>query len=401
MSKRYKDREWLSEQIKAGRTLTSIARECGVNPSTIFRWTRKLGIIKPSENPLISYEELKRLYLDLELSFSQIANLLTYKWERKEPIKPSYVKWLTEKYGLIGKKKLNIEHDIVEYVDRKERSIEEVWKATIEHQKRRKEYEIVQKEATINISTQEAWILLVFMSDLHVGSRFTDYEALYKHVNLISETPNVYVFLLGDLHDNFVIPTMNRTWDSIITPKEQKYMCKDIATKLKGKVLVSLIGDHEMFSEYMANYNIVDDIVDILNCVFLGFGGLVYLRVNDIEYKIGIRHRYRYNSSLNLTHTVKRMLEREFDADIGVIAHGHVADIEQAPLRGRYRVFIRSGTYKPEDRYLQLKGFDGVVGTKVPCVLLSSKSKKAITFLDLETAIETLKALNLYYKIGD
>src|SRR6478672_3515663 len=38
------DREWLASQLKAGRSLESIAREAGLNPSTVAYWANKHGL---------------------------------------------------------------------------------------------------------------------------------------------------------------------------------------------------------------------------------------------------------------------------------------------------------------------------------------------------------------------
>jgi DNA-binding CsgD family transcriptional regulator len=38
------DRDWLEEQLAAGRSLGDIAREIGRNPSTVSYWTRKFGL---------------------------------------------------------------------------------------------------------------------------------------------------------------------------------------------------------------------------------------------------------------------------------------------------------------------------------------------------------------------
>src|SRR6478672_9784324 len=39
------DREWLASQLEAGRSLESIAREAGLNPSTVAYWANKHGLI--------------------------------------------------------------------------------------------------------------------------------------------------------------------------------------------------------------------------------------------------------------------------------------------------------------------------------------------------------------------
>ena len=138
-----------------------------------------------------------------------------------------------------------------------------------------------------------------------------------------------------------------------------------------------MISDDFNFAEYLSSK---------LKCPNLGFGGLIHLRLGKkrrIQYDIGVRHRYRFNSSFNLTHCVKRMREQLFDFDIGAIAHGHVPTVEHCWVAGKDRVFIRTGSFKDPDRYAQKIGFNGSAHCIIPAVKLYPRKRRIQAYFDV------------------
>jgi len=400
------DRGLFEALLNDGKSLLEIARLTGLSYTTVRKYAIRWGLWKPRssgkrtkmrETLEAKKEEIIDAYLNKGFTIKELAEI--------HSVKPSTIEYVLREWGVLGKKKgwhkcrVEVAKRKVSFPDKKqfdrEKTAEELWNLAIERQRKLEKMDVRQKYATIEVSTPSRYIAIVFLSDLHVGSRYCDYARLKEDIELIASNPDVYAFLLGDLYDNFVIPDMKKTYDEIFTPSEQVELCLDVARKLGNSLLVLLAGDHDMFSVYMADYSIVREILSILDCVYLGFGGLVTLRINDrVEYRIAVAHRYRYNSTLNLTHTAKRYLEREYDADVSVIAHGHVADIEEAPMRGRYRIFIRTGTYKLYDRYLALKGYNEVWSVKIPVVIFNTREHEMLPFLDIRKAIKVLDALN-------
>ena len=385
----YKDKKWLEQQLKHGKSLSQIARECGVYNSTIWRWAIKFGLIKSrtKSNSLSSQiegtikDKIIKLYRE-GFTIREIARLYN--------IKETYLATLLQQWGI--KKDSYIDFQDTKTIDYND--VERLWSIAEEYSRALERIDKRQKEAKIKIQSKDNYILLVFLGDMHIGSRFTDYRRLREDIEMISNTPNVYAILMGDMYENIVLRELWTARDNVMTPKIQVELVKDVIRKISHKLLAILIGDHEMFSEYGSNRTIIDELLTSLSCPFLGFGGLLHLQYNTINYKIAIAHRYRYNSSFNLTHVAKRFLDREYDADICVIAHTHLADIEEFPLRGRYRIAVRTGTYKLYDTYLASKGLNRLEEVLTPCIILRGDKFEMMPFIDIRKGINVVSKLN-------
>ena len=242
--------------------------------------------------------------------------------------------------------------------------------------------------AKATIKTQQP-ILVVFLGDLHVGSVFTRYTKLYRLLKKLSKYDNVFLVNGGDTVDNF-LPNRHPegSFEVIMPPAAQKILVEKLFETCKDKWLVMLRGDHENFSWITDNFDFAAYLAEKMNCPYLGWGGFLDLKVGRVTYRLCLRHRYRYNSSFNLTHTAKRMREQLGDGDIFVVFHGHQAAVEHMMLLdGKDRIFIRTGAAKMTDNFAQKLGFphsDFVV----PAVKLNPKKRKMLAYFHVEDALD-------------
>ena len=165
----------------------------------------------------------------------------------------------------------------------------------------------------------------------------------------------MYAILGGDGIENFIkiLPAVINQQSS---PAQQVKMYVYYVNLFLDKILGMVGGNHEWRTKKVAG-------IDLLKQLF---PGIVYdphelkflIYVGDIEYRIMVRHLYRYNSSMNLTHTVKRLWEKgDFDFDVGVVCHHHIPDMESFMAHGQSKWAIRPGSYKIADPYSREKGY--------------------------------------------
>lgn len=148
---------------------------------------------------------------------------------------------------------------------------------------------------------------------------------------------------------------------------------------------------HEEFSHDADDFDFTKYLASAVGAANMGFGGQVNLYVGEQLYQIALRHKYRYNSSFNYTHTCKRLREREYpNADIVCVAHHHQATIEQMAHSDKDRIYIRPGSMKGPDRYARSLGYTDT-GSQIPTVILWPDKRKMLSFLNLEDAIEVVK----------
>jgi len=273
-------------------------------------------------------------------------------------------------------------------------NLEELWSSIYEFQRQslKLSSRVDEDSAIIDVGHP---IGVAFLADAHIGSISCRYEELVDRINLIAETPGLYVFSVGDTIDNH-LPTKHAggVFGELFPPELQKELVERLFSKLKGRWLGVVQGCHEEFSHEADDFDWTKYLAKKLGCPNFGFGGVLNLVVGNEEYRIMARHKYRFNSSFNLTATVKRMREQLGDFDIGIVSHHHQAAIEQVIQGdGVDRIFIRPGSFKPSDRYSRSLGYPSL-GAFIPTVILFPHERRMIPFLHLEQSAVVLKALN-------
>lgn len=279
----------------------------------------------------------------------------------------------------------------------KDRDYTGVWESILDFQEALDEKSIEQNKVNIRINTKQ-WIGIAFQGDLHIGNMATDYKTMLMHRDIIARTENLYVCLNGDYCDNY-IPSSHVAgmFEALFPPAVQKNLAKDYIEKLKKKVLALVSGCHDLWGMKAADFDLTEYLAKHGEAAYLGNGGVVNLIVGKQEYKIMMRHKYRFNSADNPTSTVKKMFEKSGGFDVGVVSHHHVAAIEECIKEGLdgslKRLFIRAGTYKIHDRFGKQIGFsEGDIS--VPVVLFNPYKRDIRGFQNLEEGIDYLQYLN-------
>lgn len=268
-----------------------------------------------------------------------------------------------------------------------EKSVDELWNSIENYQEmhngQNKECELVE------VHYDDDYVVIAFLADIHVGSESTEMKLLRYHIDEIRKRKNLLLALCGDYADNFITFAQNQ---QLIPPSDQHRLVEFILNSIKDKTIGCIRGNHEERTKKVADVDLIEMMCTQLGIPYMGANAWIKITVKDIEYKIHMAHDYRYKSSLNLTHTVKRMFEKEGEFDIGLVAHEHVGDIEQTEVWGKQRIFIRPGTYMIRNRWALNKSYNGS-NICVPCVLLFGDRKQMISFYNIEDALKILDLL--------
>lgn len=229
--------------------------------------------------------------------------------------------------------------------------------------------------------------------DWQYGSAGTDYETLQKHFDIVQSNPNLYMTALSNTIDGFIWP--GGIWSELEHIEQQVEFAAQFGKEWRDKLL-AVVGSrcHDwtkdkggISPQEIAFRENVDN-----GMPFFQHGGMLTVKLNDIDYKIAMEHKSRFNSSLNVTNANKRVLDMRWpSADVVAIAHHHVAAIEhttrwEGPDR-RDVVLARTGTYKIDDDFSKDLGIGtGQMGGVT--VVLDPEEKRITPFLKLETANE-------------
>ena len=88
-------------------------------------------------------------------------------------------------------------------------------------------------------------ITIVPIADVHLGARECMEQEFIRFIDLISEKPNVYICLLGDLLNNAVKSSVSNIYEELYRPSEAKRMMAKILEPVRDRILFSVTGNHE------------------------------------------------------------------------------------------------------------------------------------------------------------
>lgn len=263
---------------------------------------------------------------------------------------------------------------------------DELWEAVHAFQKSVMCLSTRKDSVNIKLDTDSP-IGICFVADLHIGAVSTPYGVVRERFDTMASYPWLYPIGAGDKIDNYLPGKHPQGMFEVMFPPElQKELVINLYSKMKGRWLGVVEGCHDDFSHQTDDFDFNKYMAHELSCANLGFGGEIKLKVGDITYNIVVRHKYRYNSSLNYTHTCKRLRERQYPmADIVCVAHNHVTTLEHMAHNDKDRIYIRPGTMKHPDRYARSIGFTGS-DECLPVVILHPDERRMEPFLSLERA---------------
>lgn len=252
--------------------------------------------------------------------------------------------------------------------------------------------EAKQTKATICIDDDKP-IAVAFWGDWHIGCKGVEYDMLDADTARIAETDGLYVIGMGDYKDNASgLVHASSTQESVATTDMQDKIVLRVFEKTADKHLVTIRGCHDDWDKRNANKDFVQAICDLTGSVNLWHGGIVNLTVGKVEYRIGARHKFKFESSLNTTNTQRTFINENGHCDIIAVAHKHFCEVQHCRKMHEDTIFLRSGSYKRYDEFGQkLAGYEGMYG--VPCVILFPNRREMIPFRDIDTAIAVLKGL--------
>lgn len=283
-----------------------------------------------------------------------------------------------------------------------EADVNDVLDGIEEQQIRMKKLDSEQNVANISITTSGKYIALMFLSDIHLENVNTDVKQLRRDVDIIRDTKDFYVGFGGDLIDNFFVgPHKEGIVEAVIPPKAARIVAGKLLDKLRGRLLWTILGCHDAWDLAYAAYCLPEHISRKQGIPYLGHGGDVNLTIKnnknkEITYSMHVRHKYKGTGGDNGTACCKNVL-RNIDSkfDMVAISHNHFAEIKIEHFLRKERVFIRTGSYKKEDSYSKMLGFEtNDFNSKIPVVILNTQTKEMTICSGVKKASDTLKALN-------
>jgi len=218
-------------------------------------------------------------------------------------------------------------------------------------------HNISQTTAEITINTDKP-IAISIISDAHIGSKFTDYDALEHDLNTVRDTDGLYCLIGGDFYDNFTpgFKDASAVTGQIQDPKTQLLIYETILKEMEPSIIAIGSGNHNSMSTRKTGVDTEYFVIRGIQKPYLPTGGLLKVHIGDQTYGIIWKHQYRFNSALNKFNAHHRMREMLTpDIDVAILEHEHSPGVESIVVgdlgQRRTVVNIRAGSYKIGDPF--------------------------------------------------
>jgi transposase-like protein len=287
------------------------------------------------------------------------------------------------------------------------------WEAALERHGNlaaaRREEELQQKRATLDLSAHTSPVCIMLMSDVHIGSAQCDTEALIRHIKYLKNIPNLYTIIHGDLME-FAIS--QRMLDAVLgqtgSPQEQARVYQSILTDLGSKVLAVISGNHDERSARMSGIDVVEFLLRAVknHGVYLRDGGTIAIKGPGKQtYYWSAMHGDGLKGHSMYSNTAASASHARFRTgwhDIHSSGHTHEPEVKvtyEPRANGAPKepsVLLKAGSYKTKgsESFVDRMGLTGPEETIMPAVILFPGEKRVIPFLRVEDALPVLEALS-------
>ncbi|KKL87637.1 hypothetical protein LCGC14_1932750 [marine sediment metagenome] len=264
-----------------------------------------------------------------------------------------------------------------------------------------------QEHLTISLDTDTP-IALAFSADLHTGGGFTNHQAIKKTLELILDTPNMYMSANGDMFEGFIPgeKSAETVEQQAMSLREQfagnRSLVKEYAER--GKLLYVMWGDHDAkWFEKLVGVNIVKMMTD-REVPYFNQAATVNLKVGDESYLLFVNHSLPGRSMYNKNHAQGRAFREQVPADVIVSGHTHKPAIQWEYRYERMRelgynlggkvTYVQCGTFKTgPDPYSTRFWSRGIIG--VPTLVFWPGEHRTHAFDNPEDAAIYLRGLTV------
>lgn len=235
-------------------------------------------------------------------------------------------------------------------------------------------------------------IAIALLSDLHLGSSGTDYEAAYNDATIVAATEGFYASFHGDGVDNWIIGKLAGLQRYQAIPfKKELMLFVDWLDILKERFLWVVPGNHDNWTEKLSGIDVVANALRGCKALYDPNQVIFRLSIGNASHLIKIRHKWRYGSIYNSTHGIEVGYDRgDTQFDIGIGGHTHITTVCRPFWRhDSERWAILTGAYKRLDKFGEELGFPSTKASGGAALVFWPDGRK-LFMPDIQTAASYL-----------
>jgi len=225
---------------------------------------------------------------------------------------------------------------------------DELWAQAFKAQVQAEERARRKARQTITIPEPDRPFALAYLSDLHIGDAGTDYRALKADAELIRDTPRMWAGYHGDGINNWIVGKLAALERDEIVPFDAEVaLFADWLRMVSPSLLWVVAGNHDNWTRKIAGIDLLRGLLDGVRVLYDQFEVCFRLVYGERVLRYKVRHKWRYNSVFNATHSIEVGWQRgDSDFDIGVGGHTHAGTVCRPFWRhGRDRYAVLTGAY--------------------------------------------------------
>lgn len=268
------------------------------------------------------------------------------------------------------------------------------WRAAIpamkQMQELRKTASWGQQEATIRIPEGDVIGLMQF-GDQHIGAMGADYSLFLELTDIILNTPNLYVALMGDEVEMAIkLRGVAEVCAQVLDPSMQAAFIESWIEEIAPKVLFSVWSNHSTEREEAATGNSIIKSILARKVVFFSGLGHVDLYVGEQLYKLAVTHKFKGATAMDPTAGCKKYMRFNYpEADVAMQGDIHQPKIEVIHDGGKQRVAATSGTLHIASGFAQ-RYFSLKTSTAFPVIAFWREKKQVVPFFTIEQYLDCL-----------
>jgi hypothetical protein len=273
----------------------------------------------------------------------------------------------------------------LKFLDRKEGATPadeaEMWSMMAQLSAKRDQTRLAQDHLSIEVPGNQP-VAFGFFGDMHTGVEGVLYDEMDADFDALAAAEGVYAVGNGDYAHNPKAKTKpgENLYRMIIPDPDVQYrMAMYQIRKLEGKLAGLIKGCHDDWDAQIAGFERVASMCQELDCAYLGHGAVIEVKLGTQVYRLLARHKYKFESSINITNAQRRAWESIDQADAVIFAHLHhnVSHIE--PRSNGDVIYMRSGSYFHWDEFgMKIGHYKGQRG--IPLLVLYPDQHRIVPF---------------------